>query len=93
MLRTLIVTTAIGAVGFSLAPTASAQPQPSIADAPRYTFVSDLSLSPMSEQNAIQKAKDYLSFSAFSRSGLIEQLEYSGFTPSQAEYGASAVGY
>jgi len=57
-----------------------------MVDSPQYTFVSDLSLSPMSEQNAIQKAKDYLSFSAFSRSGLIEQLEYSGFSTADATY-------
>jgi hypothetical protein len=29
---------------------------------------------------------------AFSRSGLVGQLEYEGFTPSQALYGARAAG-
>ena len=28
----------------------------------------------------------------FSRSGLIEQLEFEGFTPAQAAYGVRAVG-
>jgi len=37
------------------------------------------------------KAADYLEFSAFSRSGLIEQLEFGGFTTTQAEYGVDAL--
>jgi hypothetical protein len=45
------------------------------------------------ERNAREKAADYLEFSAFSRSGLIEQLEFGGFTTTQAEYGVDAVGY
>ena len=44
------------------------------------------------EQAAI-KAQDYLDFSSFSRSGLIEQLEFEGFTTEQAEYGVKEVGY
>lgn len=38
-------------------------------------------------------AKTYLNTMSFSRSGLIEQLEYEGFTHSQAEYGVSQAGY
>jgi hypothetical protein len=34
------------------------------------------------------KAKSYLSFMSFSRDGLIDQLEFEGFTHSQAVYGA-----
>ncbi len=30
---------------------------------------------------------------SFSRSGLISQLEFEGFTTEEAEYGVSAVGY
>jgi hypothetical protein len=29
---------------------------------------------------------------AFSRSGLIDQLEFEGFTPAQAEYGVGTTG-
>jgi Host cell surface-exposed lipoprotein len=29
---------------------------------------------------------------AFSRSGLIQQLEFEGYTPAQAEYGVSQTG-
>lgn len=32
-------------------------------------------------------AENYLSFSSLARSGLIDQLEFEGFTPSQAQYG------
>lgn len=44
------------------------------------------------ERNAQNKALDYLSFSAFSHSGLIEQLEYEGFTHEEAVYGADNSG-
>lgn len=38
----------------------------------------------VSQQNAIGKAKEYLAISAFSRSGLIGQLNYEGFSESDA---------
>ena len=40
-------------------------------------------------EQAVKKARSYLSTSSFSLQGLIEQLEYNGFTPSQAQYGAN----
>ena len=46
----------------------------------------------VSESNARKKAASYLEYSAFSRSGLIEQLEYEGFSNQDATYGADAVG-
>ena len=45
------------------------------------------------EKNALDKAYSYLDYSYFSYTGLIEQLEFEGFSQSQAEYGATAVGY
>ncbi len=44
------------------------------------------------ERNALKKAQSYLDFSAFSRDGLIGQLEYEGFSNSEATYGADNVG-
>ena len=44
-------------------------------------------------EQADKKAASYLSFTSFSRSGLIEQLEYEGFTHEQAVYGAEQNGY
>lgn len=46
----------------------------------------------VSQGNARKSAKSYLDMSGFSRSGLIKQLEFEGFTQSQAEFGASANG-
>lgn len=40
----------------------------------------------MGQQQAIQKAKAYLNYSAFSRSGLIEQLKYEGFSSDDATF-------
>lgn len=44
------------------------------------------------EQNALATAKSYLDFTAFSYSGLIEQLEYEGFSHSEAKYAADHCG-
>ena len=41
------------------------------------------------ERNALSSAKRYLTYMPFSYQGLVEQLEFEGFTSSQAEYGAS----
>jgi len=38
----------------------------------------------VSQQNAVQSAREYLATSAFSRSGLIKQLEYEGFSAGDA---------
>ena len=43
-------------------------------------------------EQAAKKAESYLSFTDMSRSRLIDQLEYEGFTSEQAAYGADAVG-
>lgn len=44
------------------------------------------------EKNALSKAQQYLRVSAFSYTGLISQLEYEGFTTSEATYGADHCG-
>lgn len=44
------------------------------------------------EKNALNKAKDYLAVMAFSYTGLIEQLEYDGFSHEEAVYGADRCG-
>ena len=43
-------------------------------------------------KNALTKAKSYLDFMAFSYSGLIDQLEFEGFSSSEAKYGADNCG-
>lgn len=44
----------------------------------------------VSQRNARKKAQSYFAVSAFSRKGLIEQLEYSGFPTADATYGTDA---
>ena len=48
--------------------------------------------STMGERNALRKAQDYLSFSAFSYTGLIDQLEFEGYTYQEALYGVNNCG-
>lgn len=44
------------------------------------------------QRNALKSAKSYLSYSAFSREGLIHQLEFEKYTREEAEYGADNCG-
>lgn len=44
------------------------------------------------EQNALKSAQRYLDIMAFSHTGLIEQLEYEGYSNSEATYGADNCG-
>ena len=46
----------------------------------------------MGEQNALSKAGDYLAVSAFSYSGLVEQLKFEGYTDAEAKYGVDNCG-
>ncbi len=45
----------------------------------------------VSQQNAREKAESYLSFSAFSKKGLIEQLAFEGFEKADCEYAVEAI--
>lgn len=44
------------------------------------------------EENALKKAGQYLDYTAFSYTGLIEQLKYDGFTESEATFAAENCG-
>lgn len=44
------------------------------------------------QKNALRKAKEYLAYTSFSHSGLIEQLKYEGFSDESATYGADNCG-
>lgn len=46
----------------------------------------------LAQQNAIGSAQDYLAFTGFSRTGLIGQLEYEGFTTEEATFGVDNAG-
>jgi hypothetical protein len=45
----------------------------------------------LSQQQAVRKAKDYLDYTAFSRKGLIKQLEYEGFNTQDATYAVDKI--
>ncbi len=44
------------------------------------------------QSNALKKAKSYLTFTSFSRSGLIDQLKFEWFTDDEAIYGVNNCG-
>jgi len=46
----------------------------------------------ISQKSAVQKAKSYLGYTAFSHDGLVEQLEYEQFSHADAVYGADNSG-
>lgn len=43
-------------------------------------------------EQAAKSAQNYLEFTSFSHSGLVEQQIFEGFTREQAEYGVSQTG-
>ena len=45
----------------------------------------------LEQKNAVKKAESYVAFSGFSRSGLIEQLEYEGFSTDAATFAADYI--
>lgn len=61
----------------------------SVPPAPSSTYKETAS---SGEKNALEKALQYLDYTAFSYSGLIDQLEFEGFTSSEAQYGADHCG-
>ena len=80
--------------GLGLNPSSPSATTPTTKPKPTATKASSGTVNEsVGEQNARESAAGYLKYSAFSRSGLIDQLEYEGFTTTQAEYGANAVGY
>lgn len=46
----------------------------------------------LGEKNALKSAQSYIKYSDFSRKGLIEQLEFEGYSNSEAVYGADNCG-
>ena len=69
-------------------PVATPTPEPTATPIPTATATSET----VSQRNAVRKAKSYLDYSAFSRDGLVEQLEYEGFSHADAVYGADNSG-
>ena len=64
------------------------------SSAPTYTPapVASAPTRSMSQENALEKALQYLNYSSFSKSGLVEQLEYEGFSHEDALYAVDKCG-
>ena len=62
------------------------------AEIPEETEPAPVASETVSQKNAVAKAKSYLGYSAFSYTGLIEQLEYEQFSNADAIYGADNSG-
>lgn len=45
----------------------------------------------LAQQNAVRSGESYLDFSGFSRSGLIDQLEYEGYTTEEATFAVDSI--
>jgi hypothetical protein len=71
-------------------------PIPVVSQSPAPTKIEDkpepIQSETVSQRNAVRSAKSYLGYSAFSRSGLIKQLEYEKFSNSDAVYGVDNSG-
>ena len=71
----------------------SVESSKTIYEGERITIIFSLGKAPtVSQTNALKMAQTYLKYSAFSRQGLIEQLEYEGFSHEDSIYGADNVG-
>lgn len=76
----------------------SAQEQTAPAATEKTTAATTKALEPaadsatVGEKNALKKAQSYLSFMAFSESGLVEHLKFEGFSDAEAQYGAANCG-
>lgn len=70
-------------------PTESEAPQEAVSEIEQPAVEPEVA---MGESNALAKAKSYLDFTAFSYTGLIDQLEYEGFSTEEATYGADNCG-
>lgn len=72
------------------APAPTPTPAKAVAPAPAPTPAAPTTT--VSQRNALSKAKSYISYTAFSHDGLVDQLIYEQFSAADATYGADNVG-
>jgi hypothetical protein len=84
MKRISLIAALLGAVVFALGGSVTAAHASGSATAAHASNIS--------RAQAVRMAKDYLRSQAFSRTGLIKQLKYEGFSSSDATYGVSRSG-
>ena len=85
------------AAGESATETSAAETTTSAPETTKTTTAEKVTEAPkptetIGQKNAVKKALSYLDFMAFSRKGLIEQLEYEGFSHDEAVYGVDKCG-
>jgi hypothetical protein len=66
------------------------EPEPVVTEEPDPVVTEDPEpvgpVETMSQSNAVSTAEDYIQYSSFSRSGLIDQLKYEGFSTADSTY-------
>lgn len=82
---------AVDSITESIAPTTEAT-VPAETPTPEQPAAPEVPAETMGQKNAKAKAASYLEYSSFSRSGLIGQLEYEGFSTEDSTYGTDALG-
>ena len=71
----------------------SATIPPTVSEAPPITDTVEPAVEEtVSQESARRSAESYLAFAAFSRQGLIDQLEFEGFSTEEATFGVDSVG-
>lgn len=68
-------------------PEVTVEPEPEVTEEPEPAGPVET----IGQSNAVDKANSYLDFSAFSRTGLIDQLEFEGFSTADATYAVDAI--
>ena len=68
----------------------SAAPEPSEAPEPTTPEIVEPEFT-VSQENAIETAENYLDFTAFSESGLIDQLKYEGYSTADARFAVNHI--
>lgn len=84
-------TTPVPATPGPTAATPTLAPTPEPTAAPVEPTVTPTDSTTRAQDNAIQSARDYLDYSAFSRSGLIGQLEYEGYSTADATFAVDSL--
>ena len=72
--------------------TAAVATEETVADTQEIEAPTVADTATVGQKNALRKAHDYLDYTAFSHTGLIDQLEYEGFTTEEATYAADNCG-
>ena len=86
----IVATDAPSQAPMSQAPAAVEPAEPAVAE-PTMAPEPESMPESVSQSNARESALSYVNYSAFSRTGLIRQLEYEGFSRSDATYGTDAL--